>query len=215
VLPAAGAIAVMAPLSTVLVRRLGTKLTVVAGLLVVAGGLWQISGASVTSTYGGTVVGMVMLGVGAGLVIPPATGAVMGSLPAAHTGVGSATNGSFMQIGGALGVAVIGSLLSTRYQHRVTGALAPYHLPHSIQETILGSLGSALGVARQLGGATGQLLAQSARSAFISGMDLGLAVAAIVALAGVVLALLALPSRPGDEEGAAAAPASADGAASA
>ncbi len=199
VLPAAGAIAVMAPLSTVLVGRLGTKLTVTAGLALAAAGLWQVSGATVETTYGGVVAGMVMLGIGAGLVIPPSTGSVMGSLPSAHTGVGSATNGAFMQIGGALGVAVIGSLLSTRYQHRLTGTLAPYRLPHAIQETVLGSLGGALGVAQRLGGATGGLLAQFARSAFISGIDLGLATAAAVALAGALFALLALPARPAAE----------------
>ena len=55
----------------------------------------------------------------------------MGSLPRGHTGVGSATNGTFMQVGGALGVAVIGSLLTTRYQDRMTAALAPYHVPHA------------------------------------------------------------------------------------
>ncbi|MGA2321610.1 MAG: DHA2 family efflux MFS transporter permease subunit [Solirubrobacteraceae bacterium] len=215
VLPAAGAIAVVAPLSTALVRRVGAKLTVTAGLLVAAAGLWQISGASVTTTYAGAVAGMVMLGVGAGLVIPSATGSVMGSLPTAHTGVGSATNGSSMQVGGALGVAVIGSLLSTRYQHRITGALAPYHVPHAVQETIRGSLGSALQVARQVGGLTGQLLAQFARSAFISGMDLGLFAAAIVVLAGALFALLALPSRPPPETDAPGAPGPTDGAASA
>ena len=200
VLPAAGAIAVMAPLSTLLVARLGAKLTVALGLLLAAAGLWQISLASVSTTYPAVVPGMVMLGSGAGLAIPPSTGSVMGSVPDAHTGVGSATNGAFMQVGGALGVAVIGSLLSTRYQQRVTGALVPYHVPQAIQQTILGSLGGALGVARQLGGATGQLLSQFARSAFISGMDLGLLVAALVALGGGLLALLALPSRPTAEE---------------
>jgi len=200
VLPAAGAIAVAAPLSSILVRRLGAKLTVSAGLLLAAAGLWQISGASVTTTYGGVVTGMVMIGIGAGLVIPSATGAVMGSLPSAHTGVGAATNGSFMQIGGALGVAVIGSLLSTRYQHRIAATLAPYHVPHAIRETIRGSLGGALGVAKEIGGVTGRFLAQFAHSAFISGMDLGLLVAAVVALAGALFALLALPSKPGATE---------------
>jgi EmrB/QacA subfamily drug resistance transporter len=201
VLPAAGAIAVVAPLSTLLVRKLGSKLTVAAGLLIVGAGLWQISEASVTTTYGGTVTGMVLLGIGAGLVIPSSTGAVMGSLPTANTGVGSATNGAFMQVGGALGVAVIGSLLSIRYQHRVTEALAPYHVPQAIAQTIRGSLGGALQVAKQLGGTTGQLLSEFAHSAFISGMDLGMLVAAIVGFAGALFALLALPSRSaGDEE---------------
>ena len=159
VLPAAAAIAVVAPLSGPLVRRFGAKLPVVAGLLISAAGLWQISGATVTTTYGGVVAGMVMLGAGAGMVMPASTGSVMGSLPSGDTGVGSATNGAFMQVGGALGVAVVGSLLSTRYQHRITEALAPFHVPHAVRETILGSLGGALAVAAHLGSLTGQLLA--------------------------------------------------------
>jgi hypothetical protein len=85
------------------VRVAGTKLTVAAGLLAVAGGLWQLSTASAATTYTGVLPGLVLLGVGAGLAIPSATESVMGSLPAAHTGVGSATNGAFLQIGGALG----------------------------------------------------------------------------------------------------------------
>lgn len=193
VLPAAGAIAVMAPLSTVLVRKLGSKPTLVAGLAVVAAGLFEISTASVSTAYTGVLSGMVLLGCGAGLVIPASTGAVMSTLPAAHTGVGSGTNGSFMQVGGALGVALIGSLLSTRYQHHLTAALAPYHVPDTVLHTILGSLGSALTVAQQLGGVTGQLLAQFARSAFVGGMDLGLLVGGSVALAGALVALLAFP----------------------
>ena len=88
-----------------------------------------------------------MLGIGAGLAIPSATESVMGSLPAAHTGVGSATNGAFLQIGGALGVAVIGSLLNTRYQDTITSALARYHVPHAVMQAILGSVGGALEVA--------------------------------------------------------------------
>jgi EmrB/QacA subfamily drug resistance transporter len=196
VLPAAGAIAVVAPISTLLVRAAGTKLTVAAGLLVIAGGLWQIAGATVTSTYTSTLPGMIMLGLGAGLAIPSATASVMGSLPREHSGVGAATNGAFLQVGGALGVAVIGSLLSTRYQDRMTNALAPYHLPHAVESAILGSIGGAQSAAARIGGVTGELLDHLSRSAFISGMDLGLAAGAIVAAAGCVLALVALPNRP-------------------
>ncbi len=196
VLPAAGAIALVAPLSTVLVRAVGTKLTAAAGLAIIAGGLWQISGATVATTYLGTLPGMIMLGVGAGLVIPSGTASVMGSLPREHTGIGSATNGAVLQIGGALGVAVIGSLLSTRYQDNVTAVLAAYHVPPTVLSTILGSLGGALGVAAHVGPVLGAALERLARSAFISGMDLGLTVGAGVALAGCLLALVALPSRP-------------------
>jgi EmrB/QacA subfamily drug resistance transporter len=194
VLPAAGAIAVVAPLSTVLVRTIGTKLTVAAGLATIAGGLWQLSTASATTTFTGILPGLILLGVGAGLTIPSATESVMGSLPSGHTGVGSATNGAFLQTGGALGVAVIGSLLNTRYQDQMTSALAP-HVSHAVMETILGSVGAALAVAAHVGGILGAALAHLARSAFVSGMDLGLTTGACVAAAGCLIALLALPSR--------------------
>jgi EmrB/QacA subfamily drug resistance transporter len=200
VLPAAGAIAVVAPLSTVLVRAIGTRLTVAAGLLVIAGGLWQVSTASTATTYADILPGLVLLGVGAALTIPAATESVMGSLPGGHTGVGAATNGTFLQVGGALGVAVIGSLLNTRYQDKMTSALASYHIPHAVLQTILGSLGSALAVASRIGGFLGAELAQLARSAFISGMNLGLATGACVAAAGCVIALIAFPSRARNQQ---------------
>jgi EmrB/QacA subfamily drug resistance transporter len=195
VLPAAGAIAVIAPLSTVLVRAVGTKITVAAGLLIIAGGLMQLSTASATTTFAGILPGLILLGVGAGLTIPAATESVMGSLPSGHTGVGSATNGAFLQTGGALGVAVIGSLLNTRYQDMMTSTLAPYHVPHAVMETILGSVGGALAVAAHVGGVLGAALGHLARSAFASGMDLGLTTGACVAAAGCLIALVALPSR--------------------
>ena len=88
VLPAAGAIALMAPLSAPLVRVAGTKLTASAGLLIVAAGLWQLCTATVSSTYTSTVAGMILLGVGAGPVIPSATASVMGSLPRAAENAG-------------------------------------------------------------------------------------------------------------------------------
>jgi len=195
VLPAAGAIAVVAPLSAVLQRGIGTKLTTAAGLVVVGAGLWQITQAS-APTYVDTIAGMVMLGIGAGLAIPAATTSVMGSVPAEHTGVGSATNGAVLQIGGALGVGVIGSLLATRYSGRIGAALAPYHVPASIVHVIQGSVGAALEVASRVGGVLGTALEHAARAAFVSGMDLGLVTGAAVAVAGAIVALAFLPGLP-------------------
>jgi EmrB/QacA subfamily drug resistance transporter len=197
VLPAAAAIAVVAPASALLQRAAGTRLTIALGLLIIGAGLWQISLASASSTYLDTVAGMVMLGVGAGLVIPAGSASVMGSVPPEHTGIGSATNGAVLQMGGALGVAIIGSLLATRYQSRMRTALAPRHVPAPVMHTILGSVGGALDVAAKVGGVLGLELGHVARSAFISGMDLGLATAAAVVIAGAALALLTLPGTPG------------------
>jgi EmrB/QacA subfamily drug resistance transporter len=201
VIPAAATIAVISPLSALLVRHVGSKFTLAAGLLIIAGGLWQLSGATIASTYLSTLPGIIMLGAGAGLAIPCATASVMSSVPPEHTGVGSATNGTFLQVGGALGVAVIGSLLSTRYQDHMTAALAGRHVPPAAMHAILGSVGGALAVAAQAGGAIGAALAHLARLAFMSGMDLGLTVGAAVAAAGGLLALVIMPSRPPTQAG--------------
>ena len=197
VLPAAAAVVVIAPASALLVRTIGTKLTMAAGLALIAAGLWQISGATVTTTFAGTVVGMVLLGAGAGLAIPTATGSVIGSVPESDSGVASATNTTAIQLGGALGVAVVGSLLATRYQDTMTAALAGQHLPHTAMTAIHSSLGGALAVAARAGGAAGQLLALLARTAFVNGMDLGLLTGAVVAIAGCLLVLVWLPARSG------------------
>jgi EmrB/QacA subfamily drug resistance transporter len=196
VLPAAGVIVVVAPFASLLDRAFGGKLVVGAGLALIAGGLWQISASTVATTYMDILPGILMLGVGAALVIPSVTASVMGALPAEHTGIGAATNSAFLQIGGALGVAVLGSQLSTRFQSQMTTALAPYHVPSGVESTILGSIGGALGVAGHEGGIIGETLTDWARSAFVSGMDLALLTGAVVAIVAAVLALVALPGRP-------------------
>jgi EmrB/QacA subfamily drug resistance transporter len=197
ILPAASAVVVIAPASAVAVRTIGAKLTMAAGLVLIAAGLWQISGATVTTTFAGTVLGMVLLGAGAGLALPTATGSVLGSVPESDSGVASATSTTAIQLGGALGVAVVGSLLDTRYQHHITTALAGQHVPQAALTAIQSSLGGALAVAAHAGGAAGQLLAHLARTAFVSGMDLGLLTGAVVAIAGSLLVLAWLPARPG------------------
>ena len=196
VLPAAGAIAVVSPLAAILVRMIGTKLTATAGLLVIAGGMWQVALTTASTGYTGILPGMILLGVGAGLVSPAATASVMSSVPPEHTGVGSATNSTFLQIGGALGVAVIGSVLSTRYQDQITDAVRGFHPPQSLLDSITSSIGAAQQVAARIGGTLGPMLADAAKAAFISGMDLGLGIGAAFGLAGALIALFALPGGP-------------------
>jgi hypothetical protein len=138
---------------------------------------------------------MLLIGLGAGLLLPTATNSVVGSVPLGDSGIGSASNAVALQVGGALGVAVFGSVLSIRYQDRMTAELAGRHVPTVAMQTILGSLGGALAAADRAGGATGALLARAARAAFMSGNKVSLAVGAVVALAGVFLVLAGLPSR--------------------
>ena len=183
-------------MSPLLARVIGVKFTVAAGLAAIAGGLWQISAASAAATtYGDVVPGLLLIGLGAGLLLPTATNSVVGSVPQGDSGIGSATNAVALQVGGALGVAVIGSVLSTRYQDHMTTALAGRHLPAAATQP--SSARSAVPSPSPLsaGGATGALLAHAARAAFMSGNEMALAVGAVVALGGVVLVLARLPLR--------------------
>ncbi|MGD0256135.1 MAG: MFS transporter [Acidimicrobiales bacterium] len=196
ILPIAAVLCVSAPLSSAVARIIGIKFTVAVGLVAIAGGLWQISAApTVATTYGDVVLGMLFIGLGAGLLIPTATNSVVGSVPQGDSGIGSATNSVAIQVGGALGVAVIGSVLLTRYQNHMTTALATRHVPIAARHAILGSLGGALTVAGSVGGLTGTLLARAARAAFMSGAEMSMVVGAIVALGGAFLVLARLPSR--------------------
>jgi EmrB/QacA subfamily drug resistance transporter len=196
ILPIASMLVVSAALSPALTRAVGARFTVAAGLAAIAGGLGQVSATSaVTTTYVDILPGLLIIGLGTGLLLPTATNSVVGSVPHGDSGIGSATNSVSLQVGGALGVAVIGSVMSTRYQDRMTSALAGRHVAGAVTQTILGSLGGALTVAEHAGGTLGALLALTARTAFMSGSSVALRVGALVAVGGALLALAALPSR--------------------
>jgi EmrB/QacA subfamily drug resistance transporter len=196
ILPIAATLVLVAAFSPFFVRLIGVKFTVAAGLASIAGGLWQVSAAStIATTYGQVVPGLLLLGLGAGLLLPTATNSVVGSLPQGDSGIGSASNAVALQVGGALGVAVIGSTLATRYQGHLTAALIGRSVPSAVRKEVLSSLGGALGVAQRVGGETGVLLAHAARSAFMSGTEVAFVVGAIVAIVGTVLMIAWLPSK--------------------
>ena len=203
ILPMAALVAIAASLSTLIVHAVGSKATATTALAAIAGGLWWSAAvATVSITYADMLPGMLLVGFGAGLLMPTAADSVLGSIPRAESGIGSGTYGVAIQIGSALGVAVMGSALSTRYQSHIGGALAAYQVPEPVLHTITGSLGGALGVAAALGGVMGLLLAHAARAAFMSGVHLSTGLGALVAGAAALLVLVALPSdsRPDDRE---------------
>ncbi len=196
ILPMAALIAVAAPLSTPAVRAVGSKVTAAAGLAAIAAGLWWAAAASTGSaTYADLLPGMLIVGAGAGLLMPTAADSVLGSLPREEAGVGSGTYGVAIQVGSALGVAVIGSMLAARYQQHVTAALAGHHVPADALAAASGSLGGALALASSVGGSAGAELAQVARDAFMSGSRVGLGAGAAVAAIAAVVVLAALPAR--------------------
>ena len=190
VAPIALVLMVAAPLSARLVERAGTKVVVAAGLATVAAALVVLSFATVTSGYGPVLVSMLVMGVGMGLTMAPATESIMGSLPRAKAGVGSAVNDTTRQVGGALGVAILGSLLASTYGSSLGSA---------VPAAARASVGAALDVAAGLGGEQGSALASAARSAYVDGMSVGVLVAAAAALLGSVIAVAFLPSRAREE----------------
>jgi EmrB/QacA subfamily drug resistance transporter len=193
--PIALVLLVVAPLSIMLARRFGTKPVVVGGLVLIAVGLGLLSRTTVHGTYIDAAPWLALIGVGVGLALAPSTESVMGSLPREDAGVGSATSDTSMQLGGALGVAVLGTALNIRYLSFMTPLLRHQPIPPNIDKLILGSLGGALAVAHHVPGKSGAALAEAARQGFVSGMDFGLIVAAaLVGVAGL-LVLAALPNR--------------------
>ncbi|MGH9242817.1 MAG: DHA2 family efflux MFS transporter permease subunit [Acidimicrobiales bacterium] len=196
-LPMAGVMMVIAPASARLVEGFGTKAVVGSGLLIAAGGLFSYRFLTAGSSYIEVVASMIVLAVGMSLVMAPATESIMGSLPPAKAGVGSAVNDTTREVGGALGVAVLGSLLSGAYTSQMTDALAssPNPLPPEAAGAVTEQLGGALAVAGRLGGSTGQALADAARTAFVDGMGTALTVGSIVVLVAAAAVFLFLPSR--------------------
>jgi EmrB/QacA subfamily drug resistance transporter len=186
---------VAAPLSARLVERFGTKAIVVIGLSLVAVALGLASTVSTSSGYGLVAVVLPLLGFGMGFTMAPATESIMGSLPRAKAGVGSAMNDTTRQVGGALGVAVVGSVVSSSYASAIAPALRG--LPAAAAVAASDSIGAATAVAARTG-PTGAPILVAAKAAFIHGMGSGALVAAIVAAVGGVVALLFLPARATD-----------------
>ncbi len=201
VAPIALLLLVFAPLSPLLVRRVGTKPVVFTGMGIIAVGFGLLARTSVAGSYLDAVPALVCLGMGTGLALAPCTESVMGSFPPEQAGAGSGTNSAALQIGGAMGVAVFGSLLNTHYQARLGLVLAHRAFSPSVAHLITGSLGGALAVAGRVGGVLGSALATGARLAFVSGMDLALTAGAVVVGVSALVVLALLPNRVRTEGG--------------
>jgi EmrB/QacA subfamily drug resistance transporter len=179
--------------------RLGTKLIVATGLFLMAAFYLWVATSSTTTGYGTIAAQMIVLGTGMGLTSAPATEAIMGVVPKAKAGVGSAVNDATRLLGGTLGVAVIGSVYASLYSRRLTSAL-PIGLPATGDHTAHASVGAALTVADRLTHAGHPALASAihnaATSAFFHGFSASNYLAAGVAGAGAVMALALLPAQP-------------------
>ena len=199
-LPFAAGQMLMAPRSARLVRRYGTKAVAATGLVTVAVALFGYLLLGVSTPI--WVLGVIFFvqGAGMGSVMPPATEAVMSVVPRERAGSGSALTNTARQVAGALGVAVLGSILAQAYR----GQLDPHltAVPATARSAASGSITATQAVAARLGGA-GARLDSYANTAFVHAMHLTTLISAVITLLGALVVLIWMPGRAA----AAAAPA--------
>ena len=192
---------ILAPMVPRIVDRIGTRWTVAPGLVLVSAGFFYMSKWPVDVQYWQFLVGMGTVVFGMALVMTPATNMMMAAVPKNRSGMGSAMNDTTRELGGALGIAVLGSMISSGFTTHITEAAANF--PEAMRGVAETSLASALAVADQLG-AQGAGFAEQARAAFMSGTTDAMFVSSMIALAAAVLIGVLLPNRvepaPADAE---------------
>ena len=197
-LPMAIVMMLVAPNSPRLVERWGTKRVVGLGLSISTLALLLMASvpADHISYWGDVAWRLMAFALGMGLTMGPATESIMGSLPRSKAGVGSAMNDTTRQVGGALGVAIIGSVMSSTFGNRVGEAFNRAGVPKEAREIARDGLGQAIEVARHARNpAVTQQLIDEARHVFVSGLHRGMLVGAAAAALGAAIAFRSLPAR--------------------
>jgi EmrB/QacA subfamily drug resistance transporter len=194
-LPVAFIIMGVAPQVPRFVRRYGSAVVVPVGLASVATGLALLTRLQVDSSLANFFIAMVPLATGMAISMTPLTSLIMSSVPLGRAGVGSAMNDTTRELGGALGVAVLGSIVTSQYASGISSDIAG--LPEQVRRAAESGLTGALQVGAQIGGDQGAALIGAARQAFVDGLGTAALVGSVVVLSAAIAARLLLP-RQGD-----------------
>jgi EmrB/QacA subfamily drug resistance transporter len=198
-LPMALVMLVVAPSSARLVERWGSKAIVTVGLGLSGISLWLMAGFpdSNIDYWQDVAWRLILMAIGMGLTMAPATESIMGSLPRAKAGVGSAMNDTTRQVGGALGVAIVGSVMSSGYGDRVAASFERVNAPVDAVAAAREGLGQAVEIGRHLPNSAviGDQVVQGAKEAFVFGLHRGVIVAGAAAVLGALIALRYLPAQ--------------------
>jgi len=194
-LPNTLAVVVTAPLAGRLAGRYGYRLPVVAGLLLGAAALLLLTGIQVGTPYGALWWKLCMLGAGFGLAISPAVAAAVAAMPGGQAGVAAAVANTSRQVGGALGIAVLGAVATARFTAVLPGRLAAAGLPAPVSDRIQAAAGEAVGAAAP-GGTAGAAARHAVASAFVTGIHAAYLLAGLALAAGAVVAVVFLRPRP-------------------
>jgi EmrB/QacA subfamily drug resistance transporter len=186
-LPLIGGLLVGSRVADRLVPRFGARVVAAAGFVLVGGALLVGASTSVTSGYGFVAAWFSLCGIGLGFTLPVTMGAALGALTAERSGVGSAVLQALRQVGGVVGVSVLGAVVNAAYQARLTG---PW--PAAALGTARRGVTAGLAVARQLHSAE---LVQVVRGAFMHSMAVMLVTSGAIAVVGALLSAAFLPGR--------------------
>jgi EmrB/QacA subfamily drug resistance transporter len=188
---------VVAPLSARLVEKVGTKRIVLVGLSLILIGLSLASTIEPHTAYPKAISFFMIMAAGMAMTMAPATESVMGSLPREKAGVGSAVNDTTRQVGGALGVAIVGSAVSSVYASRIGSLAGRFGLDASSTSEAKSSLGGAQRIGAELG-AQASSFTEQANKVFVDAMAIGMRVGIIVIGIAFVVAWKFLPARAAD-----------------
>ncbi len=170
----------------------GARVTGALGLALIATGFLVVATLDAGSTYWQFLLALVPFGAGMALSGAPATTAIVSSLPAEKQGVASAVNDVSRELGGALGIAILGSVMNDAYRSSMADSTAG--LPPEAATAATSSLAAAMQVGQQLG-AQGQVLVAQAQSAFVDGLAISMLVGVVALVAGATFVAMRAPGR--------------------
>jgi hypothetical protein len=207
-IPQAALMMVVAPASSGFVQRFGNKIVVAFGLSMVALAMGAFALLPVSAHLWQVIGTTMLLGLGMGNVMAPATDSIMGSLPRAKAGVGSAVNDTTRQMGGAVGVAVLGSILASSYRSSVLHAASLQNFPAPVTAAIKDNVGQAVAFAHQsgVGAAVSASALAVARHAYVSAFHTACLLGAFVVAIAVGGVLRWLPAWASDDTRAVSVP---------
>lgn len=187
----------ISPLIPNVVKRFGARTTIAAGLFVTSVAFVMMSLWTKDMTYWDLVAAMVLMMLGISAAMTPGTNILMASVPRNRSGMGSAMNDTTRELGGALGVAILGAILSAIYTDKIAGVASEF--TGAVKEGIESSLAVALKISESLGSAADGV-ASAAMDAWMSGMSLAAIVAAIIIFICSIIAFVGLPKHSDKED---------------
>ena len=202
-LPMTAMLIVGAPLAGAAITRIGPRIPIVAGMTMAAVALFGLSGLGAGSSPNDTIVWFVLLGLGLSPVMVGATDVIVGNAPVELAGVARGLQSTAMQVGGTLGTAVLGAVMSARISSLLPASWAAAHLPALNPAQLAGVKSAASVGAAPVTSSTppqvARVITDISHAAFVSGMHTAFLVAAGVALAGALIGLFIQPGNGGGE----------------